>query len=178
MGQEGEAACSCDGIEQGLRISGQGGKLLVGLKYEEVILLRIATLVMDFLAGDEKDTAAFGVVVTVHTIYPDIVIGRRNEIEPGAQRGRRHFEMGGGAVRVARVDVEIADVLVGHGVFPGGRGGTGLEGPGIVLARSVAAGVTGSDQLGAALGAHADQLLALRGRQGRQMGDDHLDLFR
>jgi hypothetical protein len=58
------------------------GKFLVGFENEKVILLRFASLIVEFLPCEEQYSTVVKVAVPIVTIYPNIMIGNDNEIEP------------------------------------------------------------------------------------------------
>ena len=64
-------------------IIGQGCQFLVCAKDKQMVLLRIAVLVVDFLAGYYKDAFLSFPIIGIHPLHQDIVVGDQEHIHAG-----------------------------------------------------------------------------------------------
>ncbi len=103
--QEGQPAGLADGIDQQLRVFREGGHIPLGADGQDMVLLRLALLVMDLLPHQQQDAPGALPVIALHALHPDIVVGDDDGLQPGLHGGLGDVAVGAAAVRVACVHV-------------------------------------------------------------------------
>ena len=105
MGHKGQPARPPHRLQQTRQIIRQGGQLFAGAEHHQMVLLRLAGLVMDFFAHQQQRLAAAVPVIIFRAVHINIVVGDDHRIQAGPQ-GRR------GDIGMAAVPIRIDGVHV------------------------------------------------------------------
>lgn len=122
VGHECKSAGILHDAHEVCRIGGQGCHLGSGSQDQQVILLRVAVLVMHFLADEHEDFPPVAGNVAPHVAHKHIVIGHDDCVEARLESGRGNVTMAAASIGIAGVHMQVDDDLVHGEECPGSVG--------------------------------------------------------
>src|SRR5688572_11156735 len=109
MSDETNPTCIMHAINKRLWIIRQGCQVTVGVEEQQVVLLRVAVLIVDLLSDQKQDRARFErgggskPVVTLHALDQYVVVCYDDRVQPSSHCGMSNIFMSACAVRVTGV---------------------------------------------------------------------------
>ena len=112
MGNERQPTAVLDRIDDSLRFVGERSQLASCAECQQVVLLRVAVLVVQLLPDQHQHPSVQFLVIALETLHQDVVIGDDDGIQSGLNGSAHDVLVRATAVRVAGVHVQIDDDFV------------------------------------------------------------------